>query len=411
VIGGGVIGLAIALESRRAGFNTLMIDSDRPGDGCSFGNAGLIATSEIRPLSSIGRLVEAPRMLCDPLGPLALRTRDIGRLAPWLARFAMAAAPSRRKRATSALATLLSGAAAAWRDLLDACEGRSLLIERGTVEVARTEAGLRRLERRRTELLDHGVRADCLDRQQVSDLEPLLGDRTSGGLFHPATMHVTSPLRVCETLRRGFQAAGGQHLTDRVVGLEPRREECVIHGRTSATTARRVVVAAGVWSSELLAPLGAMVPLEAERGYHLMVRGCPQPSRPIMFSDESFVATPMDDGLRLAGTVELAAPCAPPNWARAERLRSLAGRYLADLPGKGATRWMGRRPSLPDSLPAIGMMGSEPSVLYAFGHQHLGLTLAAITARCVLALLEGSPPPIALELYSLDRFARRSSRA
>lgn len=411
VIGGGIVGLATAVESQLAGLRTLLIDADGPIDCCSFGNAGLIATSEIHPLSSIGRILNAPRMMADPLGPLAIRGRDIGSLTPWLARFALAARPAQQRRATSALAELNRRAIGAWRELLDACNGRDLLVEHGMIEISGSHRGFRSLRRRHLDLLDRGIETEILHASEVDALEPLLAGRTRGGLFHPTTAHVASPRAVWQALFRSFTEAGGRRLVAKVHRLKPCDGGCAIEAATSTLIAKRAVVTAGVWSGALLHPLGAVAPIEAERGYHLMLPEGLRPARPIMFHDESFVATPLREGLRLAGTVEMARSCAAPNWARAEQLLGLAGRYLPTISGQGASRWIGRRPSFPDSLPAIGGMRSHPSVLYAFGHQHLGLTQAAITAKSVLALLQRRAPPIDLAPYSLERFSKLGGRS
>jgi D-amino-acid dehydrogenase len=210
-------------------------------------------------------------------------------------------------------------------------------------------------------------------------------------------------------LLAAFQGRGGQIVLDEAIAIEPRHNGHTVHGRSTSYVADTIVVAAGMASGALLKPLGATVPLQAERGYHLLL---PLPTgwlnRPLTFHRESCVATPLTGGLRLAGTVEFASPHAAPDWSRADRLVQFAQRYFSkEIPRCGAERWMGSRPSLPDSLPAIGLHPTVPKLAYAFGHQHLGLTQAAVTAQHIADLLATRCSPASLAELDLSRFGFR----
>ena len=202
----------------------------------------------------------------------------------------------------------------------------------------------------------------------------------NGGLFHRTTAR-----RIVPTEQNGW----------------------TVHTDAGPLTASQLIVSAGRWSDSLLEPLGYSVPLESERGYHLML---PSPgvqlSRPTAMAERGFIATPMRDGLRLAGTVEFAALDAPVDPRRSDILCELAQPYLPGLDKTGATRWMGNRPVLPDSLPAIGAASRHRNLLYNFGHHHLGLTYAAASAQILSSVIVGESPPIDVSLMSLDRFSR-----
>lgn len=406
VVGGGVVGIATALRLQMTGATVKLVDRDEPGRGCSFGNAGVIATSFVLPLSSPHHILAAPRLLADPLGPLAVRIADLPSLAPWLSRFVLNAAPRRQRRTIEGLKHLNGSALASWRALLSEIGGAHHLIERGMLDVARTARAATSLSRSAERLRAEGVRVTALNAREVAELEPALSRPVSAGLLHDDVAHVDSPFGVLETLFAAFLGLGGEFVKAEVTGVVPKTDGRVdVVAEATTFTVDAAVVACGHASPALLSGLGVKAPLGVELGYHLMLPSPGEvPTRPVSFHAESFLATPMLDGLRLAGTVELARPDAAPDWRRAEQLLILARKYLPNIAGEDATRWMGVRPSFPDALPAIGTVPGASQIAYAFGHQHLGLTLAAITGDCVRQLLANSKPSFPMDPYSLDRF-------
>ncbi|MBB6428157.1 FAD-binding oxidoreductase [Sphingopyxis sp. JAI128] len=409
VIGGGVVGLAAALTLQQRGRRVLLIDRDTPGAGCSWGNAAVIASSFVLPLSDVGHILAAPRMLLDPLGPLAIRGRDLMTTAPWLGRFALNALPSRQRRTIDALKLLNARAVTSWRSLLAGIGQSHAMAERGMLEVVRGgavdhEASLRRLAAR---LGAEGIAVTWLDAKAVAELEPVLAGRVGAGILHRDVAHVSDPAIVSASLLNGFLSLGGKFLRAEIERLVPMESRVRLCFSGDEIVADRLIVAAGYRSRDMLTPLGCKVPIGVERGYHQMVEKTgPLIDRPISFHREAFLATPIGNQLRLAGTVELAAIDAPPAWKRAEQLVGLASRYLPGLAAVPGSRWMGARPSFPDGLPAIGSLEGIPQISYAFGHQHLGLTQAAVTADALCCLLAGRGAPFDLMPFSLGRFDR-----
>jgi D-amino-acid dehydrogenase len=230
------------------------------------------------------------------------------------------------------------------------------------------------------------------------------------GLLVRENGHTSNPLALVERLLQQFLRGGGEIVTARALGfrLDGARLTAI---RTTAgdLPAEAAVVCAGAWSKPLAASIGDRIPLETERGYHLMIRD-PEamPRVPIADGDGKFVATPMDLGLRFAGTVELAGLDAPPDWRRAQILLRQGRRMLPGLaqnhPQERLSMWMGHRPSLPDSLPALGPSRASPDVIYAFGHGHVGMTSAPMTGRVVADLVAGRPPEIDIAPFSASRF-------
>jgi D-amino-acid dehydrogenase len=406
VVGAGVIGTSIALKLQQQGTAVTLVDRGEAGRGCSFGNAGVIATSFVLPLSAPGTILRVPKMLADPLGPLAIRPADLPSTLPWILRFLAAARPSAQRRSMAGLKTLCAHALPAWRDFLAGAPERKLLIERGMIDVVRDRRALARLRSSARRLALERIAIRELGPVQVAELEPALLGRTAGGVFHEGVAHVDDPFALTEGLLERFRAAGGEFQQVEIRSILPKENGPALLTPAGESRFDRIVVAAG-WESATLLERFAKIPIGIEYGYHLMLPDAGiELGRPVSFHHESFLATPMAGGLRLAGTVELASPHSAANFKRADNLLEAARRYWPELRGTGASRWRGARPSVPDSLPAIGQLKDCPEILYAFGHQHLGLTLAAITAQCIDAIVRRAAPPIEVEPFSLARFGR-----
>jgi D-amino-acid dehydrogenase len=406
IVGAGVIGLACAVEFQRRGYQVTLVDPAEPGRACSFGNAGVIATSEVFPIISPAHIRGLPRMLLSRDAPVAIRPGAFPELAGWLWRAARSLGEERQSVIVASLSALNRLALPAWRDLLADCDASALLAERGMIRLIRDDRARPALRQRCDALNMLSVRAEMLSADDVLDLEPGLDRTVVGGLLHSSDAHVRSPLEVSRALLDRVLGAGGALLTDRVLAIAPADGGVDVVTGSGARRVGKLLVTAGLQSGTLLEPLGLRVPLQAERGYHLMLDGGGGGlSRPLTLQAESCAATPMGDGLRLAGTVEFAKDTSPPTWFRAERLAPIAQRYFAEpLPVSGATRWVGSRPSLPDSLPAIGTLPACGAIGYAFGHQHLGLTQAAISAKLLAGRMHHEASAVDLQPLALERF-------
>jgi glycine/D-amino acid oxidase-like deaminating enzyme len=407
VIGAGVVGVACARALQRAGRPVLLIDPAPPGSLCSAGNAGHIATEQVQPLARPDMLAAVPRMLADPSGPLTLRWRGLPAMLPWFLRLAAAARPAHVEAGTAALAALLRGAVADWRAALDTPGLAALLRYEGSLALTESAAGQEAARREAAIMAAHGVRLETLSAGEVAERLPALSAPVSGGQFFPETAHTVEPQRLVRDLAARFLAEGGTLLAEPAAGLL-RNGNRITAIRTPGGehAVQSVVLAAGLSSATLAPMLGLRLPLTAERGYHAMLPpGAVTLPCPVSFAERGFIATPMEHGTRLAGTVELGASSRAPDWSRAEILV----RHARALFGTGAapvSRWQGDRPSLPDYLPALGRAPGLENAVVATGHQHLGLTLAATTARLVAALLTGGAPGIDLRPFDPARFGR-----
>lgn len=405
MIGGGIVGLCTALWLQREGLDVALVERAGVAAGCSSGHGGLLATFAVEPLAMPGVLAALPRMLLDPGAPFVIPPARLPGLLPWLARFAWASRRARVEQISLALAALLREARAAYAPLLDAAGASELVRSDGVVLASRDpraflDGPITALWRRR------GIAVEPLTGDGARRIEPALGRDVESGLLVSDAGHMVDPRALSSALAALFARQGGTTIHGEVRDVATRRdgglELALDRGRLAAGAA---VLAAGAHSKRLAARMGARTPLETERGYHVML---PRPGlalrRPVIAIDGGFAITPMADGVRLAGTVELGGLDAPASGARADLIAARARAVVPGLDTTGATRWMGLRPSLPDSLPVIGRSPRHPAMYFAFGHGHLGATLAAITGRCIAALAAGRPPPIDLAPYRPERF-------
>jgi D-amino-acid dehydrogenase len=413
VIGAGIVGAVSAVELLRDGHRVTIVEAGEPGgeQAASYGNAGGLSTSSVLPMTAPGIWRQVPGYLADPLGPLAIRWSYLPRLLPWLWRFVRAGSNEAKLRKI----------ARAMRPLVAGCPARHVALA--------TEAGVADLIQRNGLLYVYPGRADFakealawdirrengiawleLDANDLRQREPDLDRRYTFGVLVEDGGQCRNPGRYVAALVELAQARGATLKRGDAAGfaIESGRLRAVrLDGEEIACD--RAVIAAGARSKHLAAMVGDDVPLETERGYHVML-AAPEAGtrRPVMPSDGKMVYTSMEAGLRCAGQVELAGLDAAPNWKRADILRDHLLRGLPalprDLPESRVKLWMGHRPSLPDSLPCIGPASGCADVLHAYGHGHIGLAASAVTGRLVADLIGGHPQVIDPAPYAPSRF-------
>ena len=407
VVGAGIVGTATARSLQRAGHAVTLLDSAEPGRATSYGNAGFIAIDHLLPLARPSTLKRLPKMLTDRDGPLTVHGPSIPALLPWMARFALAAYSNAEvRKGIDSFGVLMAEANLAWKAEIQASGLGELFKSRGALYVYESEDEFASGEDERLLQKAKGTEFEIVDGTRARELAPGLSSHIVRGVYYPQGMHTVDPYRVVGTLAERFAAEGGTVLRGRVRGFgRDGRRVTSVQLTDSELPAKAVVIAAGRASGELTRLLGFNAPLVAERGYHVML--APDNVRfdmPVSPAGRGFFITPMNEGLRLAGTVELAAPHQPPSWHRAD----LLVRHLKDIfPGVGGaeiSRWIGERPSLPDFRPAIGRGPRLENVYCGYGHQHVGLTLATATGRLIARQMEGEDLPEALEACDPGRF-------
>jgi D-amino-acid dehydrogenase len=409
VIGGGIVGTACALNLQRAGFSVVLIDRGVPEDAASFGNAGHFAYEQVFPMAGPWVWRQLPRLVFARDSPLSIPPASVFTLASWLARFAWNTRPSQVRRASTALASLLGPAKDAWRRLAAEAKVDALLRTSPILVVARDEDALRAKRPLMAEFRKHGIVVQEVDSRKARSIEPALRKDIAGAFVYHHAQFTVDPGALTMGLTSACRSTGVDVQRGTIDSLEVAGDDRVVVGAGARRwTVRQCVVAAGIGSREVLMRAGFDVPLAAERGYHLMLPYNDQSPRvrvPVIGASPEFVITPMASGLRLAGTVEIAPPDRAPSWQRARMLKGLAEQLIGPLEiAQDAPMWMGCRPTFPDSLPAIGRLPGAPAIIAAFGHQHLGLTLAAITGELVASIASRTPASVELAPFAIERF-------
>lgn len=408
VIGAGIVGVNCALALAKDGFRVTLIDRDDPGEGCSFGNAGILASWSFVPLFGPEVLRNVPRYLADPLGPLTIRWTRLPFILPWLLRMLPMANAAHLKHAADAMHHLTLGCADSYARLAAEAGAPELIRQDPVLQVYDTHKDFLKEEESLALRADYGIRYEALDRDRLRDMEPALAESFKWGhaLYGGGT--TTNPARLVKVLAELFRKHGGtfhkggvRELKRSANGAHP----FTIETDSGAVAADKLVIAAGAFSHRLAAQVGDRIPLGTERGYHAVIA---EPgvkvNHAVGWKARAFYASPMEMGIRLAGTVELAGLDAPPNYKRADIIARHAQTMLPGISGEIASRWIGFRPTLPDSLPVIGASDHTPGVYYAFGHQHIGLTCGPATGRVIAQLLKGEPTNIDLEPFRASRF-------
>ncbi|NIY79847.1 FAD-dependent oxidoreductase [Celeribacter sp. HF31] len=413
VIGGGIVGAAIAETILRQGHRVTMIEPGPFGgeQAASYGNGAFISPASIIPMSMPGLWRQVPGYLLDQSGPLTIRWPFFPRLLPWLTRFLLAGRSKARVTKTAkALSELLSKSPERHADLAARAGVEEMIHEEGLLYLY--------VDRRAYEAdaLSWRLRADCgvktreVEGDELRAMVPGLAARYSLGILLTEGRHCLNPggyvdaiARHCVTNGAMTQASCAQRVLmsgDAIVGVE------TDGGIVACDT---VVVAAGIHSTPFTKQFGDRIPLEAERGYHVEFADMPLNLKvPVMPQDLKVAIVQTAGGLRVAGQVEFASWKAAPNWKRADLLGEKLRSCFPGLPAKAATqephRWQGNRPSTPDGLPVIGRSRNNKNVIYAFGHGHIGLNAAPMTAELVARLIADQPPPIDLTPFSPERF-------
>jgi D-amino-acid dehydrogenase len=407
VIGAGIIGVNVGLSLQKQGFAVTLVDRDAPGRGTSFGNAGGIAATECAPISMPGTLRHVPGWLMDPTGPLSLRLSYLPQMLPWLLRFLVAGRRSNVEKIATELAALLHCAWDDYAPLIRDAKLQDAVFKDGALAVYRTPQGRRAADysidlRRR-----NGVVLTDISRDQIYEIEPDLAPIFTCGVIEENWGRVLDPFKIVTGLYQLFLDRGGKFETAEIVDFVYRdgRPHAAINQIGDNITFDKVVVCCGAWSKQLASRLGNKVPLDTERGYNTTVpyHGVTL-NHMVISADDSIVLTPMEMGIRVGGAVELAGLKAAPNYDRAKALFAKGQQVLPGLRDEGGTQWMGFRPSMPDSKPVISSSSRHDNTFFAFGHGHLGLTMAATTSRLLADLVAGNPATLDMTPYRINRF-------
>ena len=406
IIGAGIVGVATASYLQRDGHKVTIVDMRPPGEYCSSGNAGILSPGSCVPLATPGILWKVPGYLSDPLGPLTLDLGYLPKAMPWLVRFMVSSRLSRVETIADGLRALLSQTFECYEPLVNHAAVDDLVRRTGYVVTYESRAAYEgdalswKLRR------DRGVIIEELDDAGIKKLVPELKLTYDVGLYLPEQGYVANPERLTKALAAQFLRDGGLILQREVKDVERSGNRVTgLITDSGHVPVEHLVVCAGSHSNEFTSKLGDSLPLEAERGYHVTYSDPNTTlSMPVFCPEHKYFVTPMEMGLRIAGQSEFAGIHAQPNYARADVLMKQMQRMLPDISPVDATKWMGRRPSMPDSLPVIGPATKMANVHYGFGHGHIGLCGGAPTGRLLADLITGRKPFIDPAPYHAGRF-------
>ncbi len=406
VIGGGIVGLCVAWHLARRGLKPLVLEAAKEHAAYT-GNAGAISHGSVAPLAMPGVLSQVPKMLMDPAGALHIPLRYWLRAMPWLMRFVASARREKVESAAVALSALLFSSLDRHREILTAEGARDLIREEGQMYLYRNEEQLAKDRGSLALRQKHGLKIEKLVGPALRDLEPEVSEDYQIGLYLPDHGSCVNPARLAEVIGQGIRRMGGEIRVAEVQAILTEGQRVVgVRCADGDVAANQIVLAAGAWSARLLAPLGLKVPLETQRGYHVMLPDAGvRVGRVLSPADRKVFISPMEEGLRVAGSVEIAGLDAPPTEARARLLLGDLKKVFPKARTEGGKIWMGHRPCLPDSLPVMGPVNAWQGLYCAFGHGHLGLTGSAPTGALIGALVAGEKPNFDFTPFAAERFA------
>lgn len=406
VVGAGIVGVASTLWLQRAGFDVTLIDVGGVGEGASFGNAGNISPGAVVPYLIPGIWREAPGWLLNPEGPLAVRPGYFFKVLPWLSRAVRSATEEEALKTSRAMHALHGGTLEAYDVLTKGTEAEGLIEVSGQLYVSEKPNAAQgsALSQRMREMA--GVKSTVLDWMEIRELEPSLAPIFKSGLLLPNNGRCKNPHQLTTGLARAAERDGATILRGKVGGFqkEGRKVRAIlVDGKPHAV--ERVVIAAGAGSRELTADLGTPIPVEAERGYHVTIEDPGvAPRMPVTNTDAKFACSPMNCGLRLAGTAEFAGIDSEPNWQRAELLKAQAKKMFPGVRLDKVTRWTGNRPSLPDGLPVLGAAPKYDNAYFAFGNSHFGMSAGPVMGKVLAEIVAGRAASIDIGPFDPARF-------
>ena len=404
IIGAGIQGVCICLQLLKRNIPTTIFDRTEPGMMASYGNAGHFSPYAVLQLNRPDIMYDVPKMLMSSNGPLALKWNYIPKMLPWIFNYLKNCNKKSMLHTAKYMHQILNHSMDAYEEIFQEIDTTNLVDQKGIIYVwTNKNLKSRNLEIKTRE--DLGVKQKILTVKEILELEPNIKPVFTGGCFYDYAYHARDPHGITKKIFELFLKKGGKFINEDVKTLKQLNEkETVIKTEKKEYKFEKSVLACGAFSKKFTDQLGEKIPLETERGYHVHFKGMDNLiKRPIIFLDRGFGLTPMNQGLRAVGTVELGGLDNPPSKKRIQYIVNCAKELLPQLK-QHQDEWLGFRPTLPDFLPVMGPSKNNKNIIYAFGHQHLGWTLGAITGKIVAGLLANEKTNLDLSPYSSSRF-------
>ena len=405
IIGAGIQGISNALFLQKKGFDVTIFDRNEPGSpAASYGNAGHFSPYACVLMNRPDVLTDVPAMLLSSTGPLALKWNYVPKMIPWFVQFLRNCTTKRMMHTAKNMHQILDLALSAYDELFDDIELDGLVEKKGILYIWNDQSlKSRALEIKvRNEL---GVDQQVVSPKEIHDLEPNIKPFYHGGVYYKYGRHARNPKKILLKLFNLFLKKGGRFLKINVQDINFDGEKPTVKTETQRYIFDKLVIACGAFSKKLTDSLGERIPLDTERGYHVHFKNCDHLlTRPVIFSNRGFGITPMEQGLRVVGTVEFGGLKNPLSKPRVKNLINNAKYMLGDLPDH-EDEWLGFRPTLPDFLPVIGPSKNYKNIFYCFGHHHLGWTLGPISGKIIAGMIAEENTNLNLSPYSSKRFS------
>ena len=406
IVGAGIQGVCIGLQLLKKKIPTTIFDREEPGKGtiASYGNAGHFSPYAVLQLNRPDVLYDVPRMLFSSYGPLALKWSYIPKMLPWILRYLKNCNKKSMLHTAKYMHQILNHSMEAYEEIFQEIDTTNLIEQKGIIYVWTNK----NLKSRNLEIKvrnDLGVKQKILTVKEILDLEPKIKPVFTGGCYYDYAHHARDPKAIVKKIFELFIKKGGKFIKEDVKSVKQLSEkETLIKTDKKEYKFEKSVIACGAFSKKLTDQLGEKIPLDTERGYHVHFKGMENLiKRPIIFLDRGFGLTPMNQGLRAVGTVELGGLNNPLSKKRIQYIVNCAKELLPQLKDH-EDEWLGFRPTLPDFLPVIGPSKNNKNIIYAFGHHHLGWTLGAITGKIVAGVLANEQTNLHLSPYNSSRF-------
>ena len=405
IVGAGIQGISNALFLQKKGFDVTIFDRDDPGSpAASYGNAGHFSPYASVPLNRPDVLLDVPAMLLSSSGPLALKWNYFPKMIPWFLKFILNSTKKKMMHTAKNMHQILDLAIPAYDELCDEIDLNGLVEKKGILYIWNNQD----LKSRELEInirKELGVEQQIVNAKEIHDLEPNIKPIYHGGVYYSYARHARNPQKILLKLFELFLKKGGSFLKMNIKNIKFDEENPILTSETQDFTFDKVIIACGAFSKKLTDNLDEKIPLDTERGYHVHFKGCDHLlNRPVIFSNRGFGITPMEQGLRVVGTVEFGGLNNPLSKSRIKNLINNAKYMLGDLP-EHEDEWLGFRPSLPDFLPVMGPSKNHKNVFYCFGHHHLGWTLGAISGKIISGMIAEENTNLDLKPYSSLRFS------
>ncbi len=406
IVGAGIQGVCNALFLQKKGFQVTLFDREEPGSqAASYGNAGHFSPYASVPVNRPDILTDVPAMLLSSTGPLALKWNYVPKMLPWFLKFIKNCSKKNMMHTAKYMHQILDLALPAYDELFDEIDLSGLVENKGIMYIWNDQ----NLKSRELEINirnEIGAEQQLLNKSEIHDLEPNIKNIYHAGVFYKKARHARNPGKIWIKLFENFIKKGGKFLKLNIKDLDFDESNPVIRSETQRFIFDKLVICCGAFSKKLTDKLHENIPLDTERGYHIHFKGFDHLiSRPVVFQNRGFGMTPMEQGLRVVGTVEFGGLNNPLSKSRIKNLVDNAKYLLDGLPDHHEDEWLGFRPTLPDYLPVIGSSKNYNNVFYSFGHHHLGWTLAAISGKIISKMISNESTNLDLEPYSSLRFS------